>query len=51
MRLIIMKMKMKIKNRSHRFDMNSPRSRHGPKYNKYKVSQYDDAYMLEGTTK
>ena len=42
---------MKIKNRSHRFDMNSPRSRHGPKYNKYKVSQYDDAYMLEGTTK
>ena len=51
MRLIIMKMKMKIKNRSHRFDMNSPRSRHGHKYNKYKVSQYDDAYMLEGTTK
>ena len=51
MRLIIMKMKMKIKNRSHRFDMNSPRSRHGHKYNKYKVSQYDDAYMLEETTK
>ena len=51
MRLIIMKMNMKIKNRSHRFDMNRPWSRHGHKYNKYKVSQYDDAYMLEGTTK
>ena len=33
-RLIIMKMKMR--NRSHRYDIKSPRSRHGHKYRKYK---------------
>ena len=38
-------MKMKMKNRSHRCNMNSPRSRHGHKYSTYKVSRYDDAYM------
>ena len=27
-RLIIMKIKMKMKNRSHRYDINRPRSRH-----------------------
>ena len=26
---------MKMKNRSHRYDINRPRSRHGRKYNKY----------------
>ena len=36
-----MKMKMKMKNRSHRYDINRPKH----KYNKYKVSQYDAAYM------
>ena len=36
MRLIIMKMKMKIKNRSHRYDINRPRSRYGHKYSRYK---------------
>ena len=35
-RLIIMTMKMKIKNRSHRYNINRPRSRHGQKYSKYK---------------
>ena len=35
--LIIMKMKMKKKNRSHRYDINRPRSRHGDKYSKYKT--------------
>ena len=35
-RLIIMKMKMKIKNGSHRYDINRPRSRHEHKYSKYK---------------
>ena len=34
-RLIIMKMKMKLKNRSHRYDINRPRSRHGRRYSKY----------------
>ena len=27
---------MKKKNRSHRYDINRPRSRHGHKYSKYK---------------
>ena len=31
-----MKMKMKMKNRSHRYGLNRPRSRHGPKHSKYK---------------
>ena len=35
-RLIIMKMKMKTNKRSHRYDINIPRSRHGHKYGKYK---------------
>ena len=34
--LIIMKIKMKIENRSHRNDMNRPRSKHWNKYDKYK---------------
>ena len=34
--LIIMTMKMKMKNRSHIYDINRPRSRHGRKYSKYK---------------
>ena len=33
-RLTIMKMKMKIKNRSHRYGKNRPRSRYGHKYSK-----------------
>ena len=35
MRLIIMKTMMIMKNRSHRYDINSPRSRHQRKYSKY----------------
>ena len=31
-----MKIKMKMKNRSHRYDINSPRSRYGHKYSKCK---------------
>ena len=34
--LIIMKMKIKLKNGSHRYDINRPRSRNGHKYSKYK---------------
>ena len=30
-----MKMKMRKKNISHRYDINRPRSRHGHKYSKY----------------
>ena len=44
-RVITMRMKMKFKNRSHRYDINKPRSRHGHKSSKYKKSQYDDAFM------
>ena len=35
-RLIIMKMEMKMKKKSHRYGMNRPRSRHGHIYSKYK---------------
>ena len=43
--LIIMKLKMKVKDRSHRLDMNRPRSRHGHKYSKY-VSVWWCLYVL-----
>ena len=34
-----------MKNRSHRYDINKPGSRHEHKYSKYKkVSHYDDVY-------
>ena len=33
-RLIIMNMKMKMTKRSHRYDINRPRSRYGHKYSK-----------------
>ena len=32
-----MKMEMKMKNRSHTYDINRPRSRNGHKYCKYKM--------------
>ena len=35
-RLIIMTMKIRMKNRSHRYSINRPRSRHGHKYSKHK---------------
>ena len=38
-------MKMKIKDRSHRYDIIRPRSRHGHNFSKYKVSRYDDVYI------
>ena len=36
MQLIIIKIKTKLKNRSHRYDINSHRSRHGHECSKYK---------------
>ena len=39
-----MEMKLKMKNRSLRYNINRPRPRHGSKYIKYKMSQYD-VYM------
>ena len=35
-RLLVMKMKIKINNRSHTYDINRPRSRDGHKHSKYK---------------
>ena len=32
-----MKMRLKMKNRSSRYDINRPRLRHGDKYTKYKI--------------
>ena len=43
--LIIVKMKIKTKNRSHRYDINRPRSKHEHK------SHYDDAYMYQAAPK
>ena len=46
-----MKTKIKMKSRSHRYNINRPKSRRGQKYSGYKVSQYDNAYMYEIMTK
>ena len=43
-RVIMMKMRMKMKNRSHRYDINRPKSRHGQKYSKY--TKYLSIIML-----
>ena len=40
-----MKLKMKMKNSSHRYDKNRPRSRHGPNIVNKRVSQYDDTHV------
>ena len=32
-----MKIRLKMKNRSHRYDINRPRPRHGQRYTKYKM--------------
>ena len=42
-------MKMKMKNRSHRYDINRPKPRYRQKYSKNEVSQYDDAYNYSNT--
>ena len=34
-----------MKNRSHKYDINRPRPRHGYKYAKYKMSRYNDGYV------
>ena len=45
-------MKIKMKNRSHRYDIDRPRSRHGHKYNKNKffmmlfIKYHDASYVL-----
>ena len=40
-----MKMRLKMKNRSSRYDINRPTSRHGHKYTKFEMSRYNDCYM------
>ena len=37
-RLMAMKMRVKMKNILHRYDLKRPRSRNGHKYTKYKMS-------------
>ena len=39
-----MKMRLNMKNRSNRYDINRPRRRHGHKYTKYKI--YLDIMMV-----
>ena len=36
-RLMVMKMRLEMKNRSQRYGINRPSPRHGPKYTKYKM--------------
>ena len=43
MRLLTMKMRRKMRNRSHVYNINGPRPMHGLKYTKYKM--YNDGYM------
>ena len=43
--IVLMKIKIKTKNRSHRYDINRPRSKHEHK------SHYDDAYMYQAAPK
>ena len=40
------KMKLNLKNRSHRYDINRPRTRHGHEHTKY-VSQYNDGCTVK----
>ena len=40
-----MKMRLKMKNISHRYVKNRPKPRHDHKYTKYKMSQYNGGYM------
>ena len=40
-----MKLEMKMKNKSRKYDINRPKSRRGHKYSQCKVSHYDVAYM------
>ena len=40
-----MKIRLKMKNRSHRYDTKRPPSKHEHKYTKYKMSQYNDGYV------
>ena len=44
-------MKMKTKIRSHKYDINRPRSRHGHKHSNNKKCLYDDACMYETAPK
>ena len=34
---MVMKLRLEIKTRSQRYDINTPRARDGPKYTKYKI--------------
>lgn len=38
---------MEMKSRSHGYDIKRPLPRHGNKYSKYKLSQYDDASCIK----
>ena len=38
-------MRLRMKNRSHRYDINTARLRHGHKPTKYKISWYNESYM------
>ena len=43
--IVVTKIKMKMKNRSHRYNINRLGPKKGHKRTKYKVCRYDDPYM------
>ena len=43
---MVIKMRLKMKNKSQGYDINKPRPRHGPKCTKHKMSQYNDGYIM-----
>ena len=44
--LIMMKMKIEMKNKLHRYNIKKSKSMHGHRYSKYKkLSQYDEDFM------
>ena len=40
-----MKIKMKMKNKSHKYDINRHKPIDGQKYSKHELSQYNDTYV------
>ena len=44
-----MKMRLNMKNTSHRYDVNRTRPRHGHKYTRYKIVSVYDGYMYYAT--
>ena len=49
--IVVTKIKVKMKNRSHRYNIDRLGPKKGHKRTKYKVCQYDDPYMYKAKRK